>query len=347
MTKKTKFLSLPFCLALILLLTPLSALALNPIPKDSGFSGFVKLGGGVLHYKGNMVAGNDFVDVSNDTIASVTASPDDETKGSPFFDGEIGYTFASTRTQIILGSHLDDIARLENAQQLAVKQELPDKSLISLGVLFTGVPTEVWKDPYLTNTPRQSTDRDSAGLKFAFDDILGTNFEFIYSYRHIEIDDEQSGNSLALSSAQKDLLKRDGDNNKISLLYRFNIDKRHILEPGVSYLDQDRDGDAMSNDGYEFQLTYLYFGNPISFVATGMVGQADYDKENPIYGQTMDVDSYLLGFQVFYKEPFGWKPFDKAKFSVYCGLAYYNEDANINFYDTRVIKADLGVFFKF
>ncbi len=339
-----RYLIIGICLAVI---CPLSAFALDPIPPDSGFSGFVRLGGGVLNYKGNTVAGNDFFDVSNETITSITGTADDETQGIPTFNGKLAYTFASTRTQINLGTQLEDIARLENAQQLSVQQELPDKSMVSLGVLFSGIPTEVWKDPYLTNTPRQRTDRESKGLKFAFDDILGTYLEFVYTYRNIDIDDEQGGNSLALSPAERDLLKRDGDNHKAALLYRFNIDNRHFIEPGISYFDQDRDGDAMSNDGYELQLTYLYIGNPLTLVATGMVGQADYEKENPIYSQTQENDMYLLGLQVYYKEPFGWKPFGSNGFSIYCSLGYFYEDSNIDFYDIEVTTADVGVMFRF
>lgn len=332
---------------IVFLVAPMSAFALEPIPEKTGFSGFLRLGGGVLNYKGNTVAGNDFIDVSNDTITSINQSPDDETKGTPAINYKLAYTYAPTRTQINLGSSLEDIARLEVGQQFAVQQELPDKSMVSLGLLFTGIPTEVWKDPYLENAPRQKTDRDSKGLKFAFDDILGSKFEFVYTYRDIEIDDEQGGYSQFADQARRDLLRRDGDNHKASLLYRFNIDNRHFIEPGVSYFDEDRDGDAMSNDGYEVQLTYLYQQNPFSAVVTGMFGQADYDTQNPLYGKTQEIDLYLLGLQLYYKEPFGWKPFGSNGFSVYCSFAYFQEDANIDFYDIEVTSVDVGVLFRF
>ncbi len=344
---RIKQLCFKLSLILFILVLPLSAWALDPIPGKSGFSGFLRLGGGVMTYKSNVVAGNDFLDITDNTITSNTAGADSETQGLPVINGELAYTFASTRTQITLGSQIEDIARLENAQQLGVKQELPDKSLISLGALFTGVPTEVWKDPYLENAPREKTDRESMGLKFAFDNILGSKFEFVYTYRQIDIDDEQGGNSQGLTAAQRKLLERDGDNQKISLFYRFNVDKKHFIEPGISYFDQDRDGDAKSNDGYEIQLTYLYLGDPITFVATGMLGKADFEKEHPIYGQTQENDPYLFGVQAYYKDPFGWKPFETATLSLYCGFSYFYEDANIDFYDTEVGVVDAGIMIRF
>lgn len=325
----------------------LPAAALEPIPKEDGFSGFIRMGGGVLSYSGNMVAGNGMLDVSDETITSLTDSADSETTGVPAFDFEAAYTFARSRTQLFLGSTMEDVARLEAAQQLAVKQELPDKSLVSAGFLFSGIPTEVWQDPYLTGSPRQETDRDSKGAKLAFDRILGTGLQIIYTFRDIDIDEENSGASLGLSLADQDLLVRDGKNHGIEFLYRFNLGQGSFVEPGVKLFDEDRDGDAMSNDGYEVRLTYLYLGNPLSVVLTGSVGKADFDAENPIYNQTREDDLYLFGAQVYYANPFGWKPFGHENFSVYGSFAYYYEDSDINFYDTEVIMADVGVMFRF
>ena len=50
--------------------------AFEPIPKESGFDGFVRLGGGYSWVKSNMVAGNDLGDVGQRKISSLTDSPD-------------------------------------------------------------------------------------------------------------------------------------------------------------------------------------------------------------------------------------------------------------------------------
>ena len=53
--KKTNLLTIAV-LTLILLLAANPAAALDPIPTESGFSGFIRPGVGYLNYKSNMVA---------------------------------------------------------------------------------------------------------------------------------------------------------------------------------------------------------------------------------------------------------------------------------------------------
>ncbi|BBO67534.1 hypothetical protein DSCA_14640 [Desulfosarcina alkanivorans] len=326
-----------------------TAYALDPVPNESGFSGFIRAGAGVLKYESNMVAGNNLMDVGDETINSLTDEPDSETTGMGMFNFELAYTFASTRTQLTLGSQIEDIARLELGQQLAVKQELPDKSILSIGFLFSGIPTEVWEDPYLTDSARQETDRDSTGARLVYDRILGSSFEFRYSYRSIEIDNEESGlsPSLGLSPAERGLLRRDGDNHYLDLNYRFDFGDRHRLVSGITYFNEDRDGDAMSNSGMDFQLTYFFFNDPVTLVVNGLVGWADFDEDNPIYDKAREDDRYAAGVQYYYKNPFGWKPLGHEDFSVFASGSYLLEDADIDFYDTEVITALAGVLFRF
>ena len=334
-------------MALLILFMADTVYALDPIPQESGFSGFVRAGAGVLKYKSNMVAGNKLMDVGLDTIDSLTDEPDSETTGMGMVNFELAYTFARTRTQLTLGSQLEDLAQMQLGQQLAIKQELPDKSVIMAGLLFSGIPTEVWKDPYVTNASREETDRDSSGARLVYDRILGSNFEFRYTYRDIEIDDEQSGAALGLSAAQRDLLQRDGTDHWLDLNYRFTFQKRHVLIPSVTYFLNDRDGDAMTNDGIDFQLTYIFINDPFSLVLNGRIGQADYDKANPIYGKTREDDRFGADIQVYYKNPFGWKPFGLDNFSVFAMGSYWSTDANIDFYDTEVSVGLAGVMVRF
>ena len=334
-------------MAILILFFADTVCALDPIPQESGFSGFVRAGVGVLNYKSNMVAGNRFMDVGLETIDSLTDEPDSETTGMGLFNFELAYTFSGTRTQFTMGSQLEDLAQLQLGQQLAIKQELPDKSILMAGFLFSGIPTEVWKDPYVTHVSRQETDRDSTGVRLVYDRILGSNFELRYTYRNIEIDDEQSGTALGLSDAQRDLLRRDGSDHWLDLSYRFTFQKRHMLIPNVTYFVNDRDGDAMTNNGVDFQLTYLFFNDPVTLVLNGRIGKADYDKTNPIFGRTREDDRFGTDVQVYYKNPFGWRPFGINDFSVFAMGTYWYSDANIDFYDTEVALAVTGVMVRF
>jgi len=332
---------------MMFLLATNTAHALDPIPGESGFSGFVRAGVGVLNFKSNMVAGNRLLDTGCDSTDSLFDSADSESTGMAMINFEVAYTFSQTRTQLTLGSQLEDIAMMQLGQQLGVKQELPDKSIIMAGFLFSGIPTEVWEDPYVIDRDRDETDRDSTGLRLVYDRILGSNFELSYTYRNVDIDDEKSGMDLGLNAAQRSLLSRDGNDHRLELSYRFTMERRHSLIPSITYFNNDRDGDAMSNDGFDVQLTYMFLNDPVTVVLNGIIGQADYDRTNPIYGKTQDDDRLGLDAQVYYKNPFGWQPFGLEGFSVFASASYWQTDANIDFYDTQAVVGLIGAMFKF
>jgi hypothetical protein len=347
--KKEEKLRILKTLAALILLAFLTqeAHALDPVPQESGLSGFVRAGGGVLKYKSNTTAGAPLMDVGQETINSLTDEPESETSGMAVLNFELAYTFASTRTQLTLGSQIEDIARLNLGQQLAVKQELPDKSILSAGVLFSSIPTEVWKDPYVTGTPRQKTDRDSTGARLVYDRILGSKLELRYSYRKIDIDEERSGAFLGLTPAERDLLNRDGDDHQLDLSYRFNFGQRHRLVPSLTLFKEDRDGKAMNKEGADLQLTYFYVNDPLTLILNGVIGASENDAANPIYGTTQEDDRYAAGAQIYYKNPFGWKPFGHEDFSVFAAGLYLLNDANIDFYDTEVVTVTAGVLVRF
>jgi len=76
-----------------------SVFAIDPVPQESGFSGYLKLGGAASRVESNMIAGTFFGNVSNRRIDSIFDSPEDKTSGTPTFDLNLGYTF-KTRTQV-------------------------------------------------------------------------------------------------------------------------------------------------------------------------------------------------------------------------------------------------------
>jgi hypothetical protein len=105
------------------------ASALDPIPQESGFSGFIRPGVGYLKYKSNMVASIQGFDLSEKEIDSYNDSPDSETTALITLPFTLAYTFASTRTQLFFGTDLTDLIRFDMSQQIGVKQ--------GIGSLFT------------------------------------------------------------------------------------------------------------------------------------------------------------------------------------------------------------------
>jgi len=327
------------------------AAAFEPIPKESGFDGFVRLGGGYSRVKSNMVAGTDLGDVGKRKIDSLTDSPDAKSDGVPQFDWNLKYTFASTRTQLVAGSRLEDIFRFDATTQAGVRQEFESLGILGASFVFTTLPAEVWEDPYVVNARRSKTDRTSAGILLAWERMFNSNFELDYTYRNIDIDDERSGDALvaagSLTGSQQDRLKRKGDSHQLRGAYFFEIGEKHLVSPTLIFNYNDLDGDAMKNYLTDFQLTYAYFGPKFGLSMTGFIGYANYDKKNPIYGKTQDDTRYGVGALGSWKNPFGWKPFGIDKFRLYSQVGYFVSDSNIDFYETEIFLATAGIWVGF
>ncbi len=328
-----------FCVATI-------AVALDPIPVESGFSGFIRPGVGYMRYKSNMVASFLGHRLSERKINSLTDSPNTETNSLGMAYFALQYTFANTRTQLFIGTDLRDLVRFDLSQQLGVKQEIGRFGILQGGFLFSGIPAKVWKDPYVVDERRDSTTRRSNGGRLVWDRIFNSNFQLQYTYRKIDLGNEKSGEFLGLSSSQRDRLDREGDRHVGEAFYRFNFAKKHRLVPQIIYARDDLDGDSMSNDTFDFQLTYAYFSNPIVLTLNGMIGTADYDQRNPIYRKTQDDDRYGVQGNLYYRNPWDWTLFGSDPISFFLGAAYIETDSNIDFYDQEVAMGTAGLFFK-
>ena len=346
--KKSGFIT-SAAIAVFLLLGATWAMALDPVPQESGFSGFIRPGVGYLKYKSNMVASIQGFDLSEETNDSLTDSPDSETTAIVTLPFRLAYTFASTRTQLFVGTDLTDLIRFDMSQQIGVKQGIGNLGVLQGGFLFSGMPAKVWKDPYLVGEDRDETKRKSTGARLTWDRIFGSWFQVQYTYRKVDIDSEKSGESLGfLTASDRKLLERDSDRQTVDIAYAFHFAKGHTLAPAFVYTHDDRDGKAMKNDAYDFQLTYAYLSrdNPFAFTGNAFIGQAEYDKRNPIYDKKQDDDRYGIQGTLYYENPWKWSLLGSRPMNFFLGGAYAKTDANIDFYDQEAIMGSVGVFFK-
>jgi hypothetical protein len=328
----------------VLILYTSTSFALEPIPEESGISGFVTFGAGVFSIKSNMIAGSGLSDFGKENIDSIFDKPGDaKTKVLPVLVGELRYTFAQSRTQVFLGNRFEDFLRFDFTTALGVRQELPDSSTLGVGFVF-GLPTRVWEDPYVENRDRDKTDRSSPGARIIWDEILESNFQLEFVYQNIDIHKELSGRTqLNLPQSEAGRLDRDGNRYRAELLYRFFLgERRHRFIPALRYVRDDLDGDAMSNNRYALQLTYGYDGEKFAVVANANFAHSEHDKENPIYDKTQKDDSVGLGLTGFYKKPFGAK-----KWSV-VGSVFGNKSySNIDFYESEAFGVAIAAFYRF
>ena len=343
MSLKGGFVAMVLSLALILAVSPVQAL--DPIPQQSGFSGYIQPGLGGISIKSNMVAKVLSFDLSDKNINSLNDEPDSESTMLFTLPFKLAYTFAGSRTQVFLGTEVGDLLSFDTAQQLAVKQEVGSLGVMQAGLLFSGA-TRVWKDPYVTGQNRDDTDRRNMGGQFAWDKIFGSNLELEYTIRKIDIGSEKSGQFLGLSNADQDRLDRNGTAHKVSTAYQFKFAQKHQLTPEIALSYDDLDGEAMANTGVDLKLNYTYFGDPVTLVLNGSVGAADYDKSNPIYGKTREDERYSVSAAAFYKNPWGWKVFGSEPMQFFVTGAYSLTDSNIDFYNQEAVLGMAGVAFR-
>jgi hypothetical protein len=339
-----KHVSIAAVAAIVLLLGMNAAFALDPISQQSGFSGYIQPGVGYLSIESNTVAKVLSFDLSDKRINDLDEEPDSESTAiftAPF---KLAYTFAGTRTEIFLGTEVGDLLSFDTAQQLGVKQGIGSLGVLQAGLLFSG-NVRVWKDPFVTGQNRDDTSRQNVGGQLVWDKIFGSNLELEYSVRKVDIGSEKSGEFLGLTNSEQDRLDRNGTVHRASAGYAFKFG-RNTLTPQVSIFSEDLDGEAMANTGVDVQLTYLYDGDPITLVLNGYVGQADFDKSNPVFDKTREDDRYGASATVYYKNPWGWGLLGSEPMRFFVTGAYYAVDSNIDFYNQEAILGMGGVAFR-
>jgi hypothetical protein len=344
--KKRSMIGTIFLICVMMLWTSSAFAIVEKVGKEAGFSGFFRPGVGYLDLESNMVAEFLGWDLSKNPINSLTASPEGESNAIFTFPFQVSYTFDNLKTEAFLGTTPGNLARFDASQQLGIKHDFGNIGILQGGLLFSGLAAKVWADPYVTGTPRVDTDRDSTGARLAWGKIMGSGLHFILTARKIDIDEERSGSApaLGLTGAQRTLLDRNGDETTLELVYDIDLGGNHRLAPAFLFTKDDRDGNARNNDEWNLQLTYAYLGaDPFSFNVNGVFGKADYDQTNPIFNKTQEDDIAGLSGTMYYKNPWGWSLWGSNPINFFGEIAWYQRDADIDFYDEEATLFQVGV----
>jgi hypothetical protein len=315
------------------LLTAPASLAIEDLPKEKGFSGFVVFGGGAAGAESNVLVGNKIIDVGRERITSLTASPDEsEQTGFPIVDGELRYTFKASRLEGFFGISLEDMVTLEASQGIGVRWRPGPVGIFQFGVVTSGLASLVWEDPYIVERDRAETDMASFGVRLVWGKIFGSGFDVTLTGRWIDIESERSGGNLDLNPSQLSLLDRNGSQRAVEIAYVWRMSPSSTLKPSVAFHDDDRSGEAMSANSYYFQVSYGYNKQPVLFVISGIYGKRDADADHPIYpGERLDSTSTVATTSFFYT-----LPTRSRRWAVGANLSYADENSEIDFHDSRV-----------
>lgn len=333
-------------LATVMLGVAPAASAIEPIPSTPGWRGFVVVGGGYADLKSNTVAGNNLIDIGQPVIDSLTQRPRSDDTFHPVVTGEINYSFGNG-WQAFFGTSLEDAVTLDGVTQLGARKDLGSAGILQGGFLFSGIPTQVWEDPYAEGVRRDETDRDSTGLRVEWDRILGSAFDLTFSYRDISIDTERSGEgvtSVACDATCQTLLRRDGDQYLFdaSYLYRLGEGQRHLVRPMVRYTVDDREGEAISGDGYRLQLSYVFLGQGYSVASNLAYGSSSQDARNPIFGTRTDTDGVVVDTTLFYR-----LPVEGGRWQAVGSVLWGEGDSDVDFHDSEIFMISVGAMYRF
>lgn len=106
----------------------------------------------------------------------------------------------------------------------------------------------------------------------------------------------------------------------------------------LGFGEDDLDGEAMSGDMTQLQLTYAHLGDRFVNVVTASYFSKEFDAVNPVFDKTRDDDGYGLAYFVF-----DTGLFDSKDWWGQASIGWIEQDSNIDFYDQGVASVILGV----
>jgi hypothetical protein len=324
----------------------LPAAAVDAVPDTAGWRGFWVVGMGYTELESNLVAGNRLIDLGQPVNPSIYQSPRSDSTLHATITGEVTYTSANG-WQTFLGTSLEDAVTLDAVTQFGVRRNLSDGGTVQAGLLFSGITTQSWEDPYAENVVRRETDRDSTGMRLQWDRIMGSNFEATVSYRDISFDTERSGEgvtSVACNATCRGLLRRDGEQVALDLAYLHRIGgaPNRLLRPSIGYTIENRDGGAVAGNSYRMQLSYVHVQQAYTFAGNLVYGQTRRDERNPLFGVRTDEDRLAVNGTLFYR-----LPGSNGRWQAVAAVLWGDEDSDIRFHDSRLFTVSVGAMYRF
>jgi hypothetical protein len=321
-----------------------SVQAQKPLPKESGFSGYIELLGAYLSTNSQLNTDN-----KNERTDSLDKSGERVAKFRPLPLGLVAYTFAELRTQLFLGVRPEAVVQGQFQVEAGVRHDLSDgTSLRASAIPITPFEEETWEDPFVVDQNRKETDITSYGFKVAAENIRGSGIGLEYRWIQQKIDKEKSGTFLIsqpsspLTPEDLDELKRDSKSHRLSAEYSFELMPRMSLKPIVRYTREDAEGTANSFHALTTQLSFSYFGNQFQAFVNGIVKGEWYDDNHPVFDKTRRDFKLGLFAILGYKDPLGLK-----NFRVDWLTGFFMMNSNINFYESTNYITALGIAYSF
>lgn len=301
-----------------------------------GFSGTVSINGGWSQNQSQLNTHDD-----NAITTSLNEEGKQISQASAFILGRLQYSFG--QTLIYLGNSEDQITQAQFQAELGISQKI-GKNLIATGALFGNLPgmDEVWRDPYLTNQERETTDQRVSGGRLALDFASPLPLSLKYAYASSEIDDEESAWSQGLSSEQRSQLVRDSQYHRFGTELSFPLHPNFVLAPALYYTLRDAEGDAHDFKQLSAQISAIFNIRQHSLVTTLRNSNSVFDNENPVFNQQQDQQNVGIFSVYSYQQLFGWQGT-----ALHVMAGYQQQDSDIDFYDSQDTFLATGISYSF
>ena len=305
--------------------TTLTVHAQGPGPSESGLSG--RLQGGAF-----------FIQTDSQLSTENTNSSIDDLDG-PADRHEISSGLAS----IYLRYQFEDGTAVYAGNPLEVGEGFALAAGVSrpmgagtLDVAVNWLPIqEVWKNPYQTAGPRDTTDVDAYGLRVQVQEIDGTPWEVFYNIDRIDIEDDEIGEL-------DDDLKRSGWIHELGVKYTLPLEQNISLTPELSGTYGDIEGRSNSYHGIKLGVQVQHVRPPWVFLGLVSGFHQQYQKTHPLFDKTRQESGITTLAQVMRLNLFGVE-----RLFASFGAGYVWSNANIDFFDSQTIigLASVGINF--
>ena len=320
------------------------AAAQEPMPRESGFSGYIEMLGAYISTNSQLNTDSD-----NKKTNSLDSSGERVNNFRPLPLGLIRYTFADLRTQLFMGVLPENVAQGQFMVEAGARHILSNGTGLRASVIpLTPIAQKTWKDPFVVGQNRKRTDIDSYGFKLAAETIMGSGLTVKYGWVRQNIDNEKSGAFLLsqpnsfLTPGDLNDLDRDANVHRLTTQYSFPVARRMRLMPILRYTRGDAQGDANSFHSLTPELSFIYFGNQLQASVNLSAKGEWYDSRHPVFDKTRREFAPGLLAILGYKNPFGFKNFRIDWFN-----AYFRSNSNIDFYDSSNFITALGLGYSF
>lgn len=256
--------------------------------------------------------------------------------------GRLHYTTASGSTQFFIGQSKDQVIEGQLQAEAGITQRLGRFGTLTVAY-FPKLPgvSETWRDPFLTNAERDATDVSTHGGRIAFSPAF-IPLTFRYAYVDYQLDDEDSGNSLLISSSERKALVRDSDYHQAAIEFPIPLSRQITLLPRLNYTFRQAEGNANDFNAWGYQLGLnMDFGRH-SLNTVLRYSDQDYQNHHPVFGQERDATQWSASLLYLYHAPFGWQ-------NAYLNLLSSAEqtDSDIRFYQSQGYYLSAGIGYRF